>query len=90
MDHEQTLRIYGDLKRFEKPTLIVWGNDDVFFPAHWAHWLAVTIPGVRKVEILNAARLFFPEERADEFNALLRAHWLAAEPHAAAIATMTA
>jgi pimeloyl-ACP methyl ester carboxylesterase len=52
--------------------------------------LADTIPGVRKVEILNAARLFFPEERADEFNGLLRAHWLATEPRPASTATMTA
>ncbi len=86
MDHEQTLRIYADLKKFDKSTLIVWGNDDVFFPERWAHWLADTIPGVRKVEILNAARLFFPEERADEFNGLLRAHWLAAEPRPSATA----
>jgi pimeloyl-ACP methyl ester carboxylesterase len=80
MDHEQTLRIYADLKRFHKPTLIVWGNNDVFFSERWAHWLADTIPGVRKVEILPAGRLFFPEERVDEFNGLLRAHWLAADP----------
>jgi pimeloyl-ACP methyl ester carboxylesterase len=91
MDPEQTVRIYADLGRFAKPTLIVWGNDDVFFPERWAQWLADTIPGVRNVKILNAARLFFPEERADEFNELLRAHWLAAEPRPAAIATtMTA
>jgi pimeloyl-ACP methyl ester carboxylesterase len=87
MDHDQTLRIYASLKRFDKPTLIVWGNDDVFFPERWAHWLADTIPGVRNVEILDAARLFFPEERAEEFNGLLRAHLLAAEPHPAAITT---
>jgi pimeloyl-ACP methyl ester carboxylesterase len=78
MDHQQTLRIYADLKRFEKPTLIVWGNDDVFFPERWAHWLADTMAGVCKVEILNAARLFFAEERTDEFNGLLRAHLLTA------------
>jgi len=87
MDHEQTRLIYSDLKGFDKPTLIVWGNDDIFFPERWAHWLADTIPGVRKVEILNAARLFFPEERADEFNALLRAHWLSAEQRPAGTAT---
>jgi pimeloyl-ACP methyl ester carboxylesterase len=87
MDHEQTLGIYADLKRFDKPTLIVWGDDDVFFPERWAHWLDNTIPGVRKVEILNAARLFFPEERADEFNGLLRAHWMISERSPAGTAT---
>jgi len=39
-------------------------------------WLAETIPGTRRVE-LEGARLFFPEERALEFNAELRQHWQA-------------
>jgi hypothetical protein len=37
---------------------------------------------------LNAARLFFPEERPDEFNELLRTHWLAAEPRPTVIETI--
>ncbi len=28
------------------------------------------------VEPCRSAKLFFPEERADELNALIRAHWL--------------
>ncbi len=79
MDHAQTLRIHDRLTEFDKPTLVVWGDDDVFFPASWAHWLKDTIPGVRQVAILKAARLFFPEERSDEFNDLLRTHWAAAD-----------
>jgi hypothetical protein len=27
--------------------------------------------------LLEGARIFFPEERAEAFNALLRGHWLA-------------
>jgi len=79
MDNTQTLRIHQCLTSFQKPSLVVWGDDDVFFPASWAHWLKDTIPGVRRVAILKAARLFFPEERSDEFNDLLRTHWVAAE-----------
>ncbi len=68
------------LKAFTKPTLIVWADNDVFFPSQWSGWLARTIPGTRKVEVLKGARLFFPEERPDEFSALLREHWTISQP----------
>ena len=41
-------------------------------------WLAEAIPGAKPPVELEGARLFFPEERADEFNRLLRDHWSAA------------
>jgi pimeloyl-ACP methyl ester carboxylesterase len=44
----------------------------------WAHWLAQTIPGAKPPVELEGARLFFPEERAEKFNRLLRSHLLAA------------
>jgi pimeloyl-ACP methyl ester carboxylesterase len=78
-DCAQTVRIEDRLKAFDKPTLIIWGDGDVFFPAPWAHWLADAIPGTRKVEILNGAKLFFPEERPNVFCSLVREHWQAAE-----------
>jgi pimeloyl-ACP methyl ester carboxylesterase len=77
-DCAQTVRIEDRLKAFDKPTLIIWADRDVFFPAPWAEWLARTIPGTRKVEILNGARLFFPEERPEVFCGLVREHWQAA------------
>jgi pimeloyl-ACP methyl ester carboxylesterase len=41
----------------------------------WSHWLAETIPGTkRRVEFKNA-RIFFPEERAEDFNRELRDFW---------------
>jgi pimeloyl-ACP methyl ester carboxylesterase len=77
-DCAQTVRIEDRLKAFEKPTLIVWADSDVFFPTSWAHWLAKTIPGTRKVEILSGAKLFFPEERPGVFCDLVREHWRSA------------
>jgi len=65
------------LRELRAPTLIVWGTDDVYFPVKWAHWLAETIPGAKPPVELEGARIFFPEERADEFNRLLRGHLLA-------------
>jgi pimeloyl-ACP methyl ester carboxylesterase len=78
-NNAQTVRIEDKLKTFDKPTLILWGDKDVFFPAEWAHWLGKTIPGTRKIAILEGARLFFPEERPEMFCAAVRAHWSAAD-----------
>lgn len=67
------------LRRLTAPTLIVWGEADVFFEVKWAHWLADVIPGVRRLEVLNGAKLFFPEERPETLIPLIREHWQAAE-----------
>ena len=63
------------LRSLDVPTLVVWGNADVFFDLKWANWLRDTIPGVREVVELEGAKLFFPFERAQEFAAAVRRHW---------------
>jgi pimeloyl-ACP methyl ester carboxylesterase len=76
-DHAHTRAVEAGLKAFAKPTLIVWGTDDIYFDVRWSKWLAATIPGtMRRVE-LEGARIFFPEERSAEVNRLLREHWTA-------------
>jgi pimeloyl-ACP methyl ester carboxylesterase len=77
-DNRHTCAVEKQLKALQAPTLIVWGTDDVYFDVAWARWLADTIPGTRRRVELDGARLFFPEERSETFNAELRAHWLAA------------
>ncbi len=77
-DCRHTLAVEAQLRKVKAPTLIVWGTDDVYFDVKWSHWLADTIPGTRRRIELEGARIFFPEERAAEFNRELRAHWLAA------------
>jgi pimeloyl-ACP methyl ester carboxylesterase len=74
-DSRHTVAVEEGLKNLEAPTLIVWGTDDVYFDVKWSHWLAETIPGTTKRVELEGARIFFPEERWEEFNALLREHW---------------
>jgi pimeloyl-ACP methyl ester carboxylesterase len=74
-DNGHTLAIEERLKRLTAPTLIVWGTDDVYFDVNWARWLAATIPGTRRKVELTGARIFFPEERWQDFNRELRAHW---------------
>jgi len=77
-DCRHTLAIEPKLRQLKAPTLIVWGTDDVYFDVGWSRWLAEAIPGTRRRIELTGARIFFPEERAAEFNQELRAHWLAA------------
>ena len=75
MDCAQTVAVEDQLRRLMAPTLIVWGTADVFFDLKWAYWLRDTIPGAREVIELEGAKLFFPEERVDEFADALRDHW---------------
>ena len=77
-DHKHTVVIEPLLRQLRAPTLIVWGTDDVYFPVKWAYWLAETIPGAKPPVELAGARIFFPEERAEVFNKLLRDHLRAA------------
>jgi pimeloyl-ACP methyl ester carboxylesterase len=78
-DNTHTLAIEPRLKTLKAPTLIVWGTDDLYFDVRWSRWLADTIPGTRRRVELEGARIFFPEERWDEFNKELRAHWQEAQ-----------
>jgi pimeloyl-ACP methyl ester carboxylesterase len=75
-DNKHTRMIEPQLHELQAPTLIVWGTDDVYFPVTWAYWLADTIPGAKPPVELEGARIFFPEERAGEFNRLIRDHLL--------------
>jgi len=77
-DPRHTLAIEPQLRGLMAPTLLAWGTDDVYFPVKWAHWLAGAIPGAKPPVEFAGARLFFPEERAEAFNAELRNHLLAA------------
>ncbi len=78
-DNKHTLAVEDRLKKLTAPTLIVWGTDDIYFDVKWSNWLAENIPGVRRRVELKGARIFFPEERSEEFNQELRAHWQAAQ-----------
>ena len=82
-DNKHTLAIEAQLRTLKAPTLIVWGTDDVYFDVKWSHWLAENIPGTQRRVELKGARIFFPEERWEEFNKELRAHWQAEQQKAA-------
>ena len=74
-DNRHTVNVEAKLRALRAATLIVWASDDVYFDLKWSKWLAETIPGTRRRVELEGARIFFPEERWMQFNALLREHW---------------
>jgi pimeloyl-ACP methyl ester carboxylesterase len=74
-DNSHTVAIELQLKALTTPTLIVWGTDDVYFGVEWSHWLSRTIPGTKRRVEFEGARLFFPEERWQDFNHELRSFW---------------
>ena len=76
-DCRHTVQIEKQLGLVQAPTLIAWGTDDIYFDLKWSLWLANAIPGTRKRVEFPSAHIFFPEERSQEFNAELRAHWAA-------------
>lgn len=82
-DSKHTLAIEAHLKTLSAPTLIVWGTDDVYFDVKWSHWLADNIPGTQRRVEFAGARIFFPEERWEQFNKELRKHWQVAQQKAA-------
>jgi pimeloyl-ACP methyl ester carboxylesterase len=75
-DNRHTLAIEDKLRQLQAPTLIAWGTDDIYFGVEWSHWLAQAIPGATRRVEFEGARIFFPEERPQDFNRELRAHWL--------------
>jgi len=90
-DNKHTLAIKDRLKTLQAPTLIVWGTDDVYFDVKWSRWLAETIPGTRQRVEFRGARIFFPEERWQEFDKELRRFWESMDRAAEAkLATMPA
>src|SRR5262245_42607348 len=74
-DPSHTVAVELRLKQLRVPTFIAWGTDDIYFEMKWADWLAATIPGMRRYIRFEGARIFFPEERWQDFNRELRSHW---------------
>jgi pimeloyl-ACP methyl ester carboxylesterase len=74
-DNRHTVTIEPKLRTLNAPTLIVWGTEDVYFDVKWSHWLSKTIPGTKRRVEFEGARIFFPEERPEDFNKELREFW---------------
>ncbi|ALG08266.1 alpha/beta fold hydrolase [Kibdelosporangium phytohabitans] len=75
MAPEQLAPIRPLLGACRVPTAVVWGTGDIFFRRCWADWLVELIPGATGVVEVPGARLFFPDERADELVVALQDLW---------------
>jgi pimeloyl-ACP methyl ester carboxylesterase len=57
-----TLDAVDGLRRFDHPTMLVWGTEDPHFGPEWADRLAADIPGVRRKELLPTGHLLMEED----------------------------
>ena len=70
MRTEVTTGVAARLHEFDKPTLIAWSADDVFFELSDGERLAATIPNAR-LEVIDGARTFSMVDRPDRLAELL-------------------
>ena len=64
-----TLKAAEALKRFERPTTIVWACDDHYLSPSWAQRLYEDIPGAKSLELVPFCGHFWQEEKPAEFSA---------------------
>jgi pimeloyl-ACP methyl ester carboxylesterase len=65
-----TLAAVPGLRRFDHPTLLIWGRDDPHFGPQWAQRLYADIPGAHQLELLPAGHLLM-EEQPERLAALI-------------------
>jgi pimeloyl-ACP methyl ester carboxylesterase len=57
------------LRRFDRPTLLVWAKDDPHFGPEWGERLRRDIPGAVRLELLPDTGHLLMEERPERFAA---------------------
>jgi len=62
-----TLDLLPGLRRFERPTLLLWGQDDPHFGPQWAERLQLDIPGAAGVKLLPRTGHLLMEEQPVRF-----------------------
>jgi 2-hydroxymuconate-semialdehyde hydrolase len=68
-----TLQLLEGLRRFQRPTLLLWAVDDPHFGPQWAERLARDLPGVVRLELVPHTGHLLMEERPERFAALVEA-----------------
>ncbi|HZC31142.1 MAG TPA: alpha/beta fold hydrolase, partial [Gaiellaceae bacterium] len=64
-------RVRDALRRWEKPTLVVWGADDSVLPPSVAQNFVELIPGARGPVLIEGASHFLQEDKPDEVAAAI-------------------
>ncbi len=62
-----TMAAVDGLRRFEKPTLVLWAADDRYISPSWGRKLFEEIPGAERFELIPFCGHYWPEERPAEF-----------------------
>ena len=71
-DNRYTMEAVPGLRAFDKPTLVVWGADDVFLSPSWGVRLVEDLPGAERLELLPFCGHLVPEEKPVELASPLR------------------
>jgi pimeloyl-ACP methyl ester carboxylesterase len=64
-NNQATSDAVDGLRRYESPTMLLWGGNDPHFGPLWAERLAADIPGVERVEILADAGHLLMEDQPE-------------------------
>ncbi len=59
------------LKRFEKPTIVIWAAEDRYLSPSWGRKLFDDIPGAERFELIPFCGHFWQEERPSAFSSLM-------------------
>lgn len=75
-----TARIVDDLRRFDHPTLLLWGAEDPHFGPRWAERLRTDIAGPVDLVYLDGAGHLLMEDRPNDVAAHIRQFLAAPQP----------
>lgn len=70
-NNRATLDVIDGLRRFDHPTLLLWGEDDPHFGTEWAERLQQDIPGAAPVVRIPGAGHLAMEDRPRDFTEAL-------------------
>jgi pimeloyl-ACP methyl ester carboxylesterase len=72
-NNRTTSELLDGLRRFDHPTLLLWGADDIHFGVEWAERLLRDIPGAVRLEVVADAGHLVMEEQPERFAACVAA-----------------
>jgi pimeloyl-ACP methyl ester carboxylesterase len=70
-NNRTTLDLLDGLRRFDRPTLLLWGASDVHFGTEWGERLLRDIPGAVRLEALENAGHLVMEDQPERFAACI-------------------
>ena len=69
---DSTMKVVSDLKRFDRPTQILWAADDYYVSPSWGRKLFEDITGAKQFELIPFCGHFWQEERPLEFAVFMK------------------